>query len=190
MMKMRKVSRLPTLLVLLAVTATLFTGVANADFKRRTDGDDSSGMLDLRSASHAHRSGLLVHSVETYEPWENEILVDGLTRFNFLFSYRGSPRRQLVVEVADDQQSLFAEMSDWRTGKIVGYAKVWRPDERSLRVEFPKRLLSRKLAKYRWSVSSGYHQSGPPPCGDAEGVSTACTDHVPDSGMILHDLKG
>jgi hypothetical protein len=49
--------------------ALVAVGSAQADTKRISDGNDRPGRLDIRSASHAHDGGRVVHTISTFSRW-------------------------------------------------------------------------------------------------------------------------
>lgn len=169
-------------LLVVAVPAAL------ADNVTRSDPDDSTGGLDIASIAHSHSEGVLVHRFSTYEAWDTAVLQDGLSyaKFNFFIDQRYITA---TVDVEDDG-TLYAEIRNFRTQRIIGFAKVWRPDERSLRIEFPKRVLGRGVTSYRWSALTSFHQQGHESCDSDSETTTvvACGDPAPTRGFITHRL--
>ena len=49
--------------------------------------------------------------------------------------------------------TLYGEVLRWNGETILGYVKAWRPDDRTLQIEFPIRTLRRGLDRYSWDVS-------------------------------------
>lgn len=182
----KKRARLLLSTVLLMVIMEGVGPSALADSKTRKDADDAAGKLDVQSVQWKHSSGrLLIHHLTTYEAWTNDVFQKGSYIF---FSFKmGDRRRQLFVSTSEDG-TLFGQMTDPDTGRIVGFAKVWRPDERSLQVEFPRRFLGRSVSRYKWEVTTNFHEEGHPECGTQGSGVISCPDRVPDTGRLAHDL--
>lgn len=180
-------------LVALLTTATLFVGApATADRRAFLDKDDSPGPLDLVAATHRHKTTeggaeLLVHGAVTYEEWASE----DFGWFIFGFNTDADERFERHLRVHEEDGELVAEIYRQSSDKgIVGYGKVWRPDEHSFKVSFPTRLLKHgHLTEYRWYVYSRV-QTEEPAC------QLGCYDYLPRSPFgphprsILHDVQG
>lgn len=197
------------MIVFVSAAVAVSVGPVSADFVEISDADENASALDIKFAQHRHRrqdrgKSLLVHEVETYEAWDSSLLDTESVIASLIFhfdldgAYDAPIRalgfcgegfeRTLEVDVAPDG-SLFAEMR--RThGPVYGYAKVWRPDNRTLRVSFPRRLLKRHLANYRWCVDTGYHDPSriADDCGASDDREVFCVDRAPDRRAKNHRL--
>lgn len=166
---------------------------ARGDAFTLSDPDDSPGGLDISYVKHSHRTvqatgqRLLRHRLTTYEAWDTSVLARG-SRIYFFFNIDADAdyERRLTINVSEDG-TLYAEMDNPSSGWTRGYARVWRPNRRSVAIEFPTRLLKRDLAKYRWYGDTVFHLSEHPDCGDVGNVSVLCGDRAPNvDGDILH----
>lgn len=192
--KSRRTGRRRMLLCL--ITCSLIVGAlltagqgARADKKVRSDPDDSQGTLDIAAIEHRHDSrALLVHTVSMYEPWDTTVLEDGETQIRLFFYVRGRLTRAMFVDVTPDG-SLFGEVRNWGNAKVVGFAKVWRPDDTSIRIEFPRRLIQPHVARYGWSVGTSFHERGHPDCDQSGSLVIVCSDQAPDLGRVRHELE-
>lgn len=178
-----RVVRAAALAVALILVATT---PAAADRKVRVDPDDSTGALDIAEVAHNHNRGLLTHRLTTYERWETSVLEDGLSDIYFDF-FVGDRYVYARVDVSPDG-TLFGEMRNRDTERIIGFVKVWRPSKRKLRIEFPKRMLGRNVTSYRWSASTSFHRDGHETCGSGPHIIIACIDYAPSRGYIRHSL--
>ncbi len=119
--------------------------------------DERAAPLDIASIGHGHDArGRLVHRVAIRQPWRLRALRPGRGELALLFDVDGRlvgghPRfeRALVIETRSGR--LHAEMRGRRNHqRVLGRVKVWRPDNRTVKVAFPKALLRRGLAEYHW----------------------------------------
>ncbi len=153
----------------------LASGPAWADTKVVTDGNDVSGPLDIKSASHGHAGKkFLIHTVSMYEPFSSSFLQGGKSiTFQFDTSGRSTTFERYVFV-------------SWSGGKLrafvankthdIGTASVSRPNARTLRVKIPMRLIKQDYG-YRWMVGS--FAGGPGFDTAPNGVKT-----------IFHDIGG
>ena len=166
-----------------------------ADATSFEDPDDSPGPLDVATARHGHARldtgrRLISHKLVTYEPWETELLADPAFHIDFRFSNDTDGRfeRRLRVDVAEDGQTLVAEMRNLETDKVIGFALAWRSSERGIVVLFPKGWIKRgALEHYRWSAfaaSVSVPPGEPHPDCEFEGEVISCNDVVPNEGTI------
>ena len=165
--------------------------MALGDEQSRLDPDDSPSALDIESISHSHEHRkVLVHTIRTYEPWDNSILEDRHNEFFLHLRYgrKFLTRRWIVIDVASDG-TLYGEINHPRKGEILGYARVLRLDDRTLEVSLPARAISRKMTQYKWAVNSLWHDDSSDECSnDGEGHVITCVDTAPDRGLIRHVL--
>lgn len=159
---------------------------AVADTKVVEDADDTQGVFDIASVSHGHTERLLLHTMTMYEAWENAVLADDSTYVTFTFYYGRGNFKFITVDVAPDG-SLFAEIVRWDGETVVGYAKVWRPDDRTLQIEFPKRALQRGLNRYSWDAHAVYRGPAGSECADPH----PCNDEMREANtkFIVHRLN-
>ena len=181
-------ARLLRIVGVLLLSGLLVVGTAKADVKSRIDPDDSSSQLDIKSIEQRHGGrGLLVHRITTFEEWDASTLSEPENSFELSLQYRGH-YRFIHIDVADDG-SLFAEINHPTKGAVLGYAKIWRPDTRTVQIEIPKRLLSSEVQGYKWNAQSSFHDEASEDCSnDNDGHVLICNDTAPDSGWVYHRL--
>lgn len=178
-----------TAVLAVAMALTISPTVGYADTKTRSDPDDSPGSLDIASVSHAHGvRGLLVHTVKTFGPWENDLLEEPSTDFSLSIRFGDRYRRYrwIVIDVAEDG-TLYGVINHPRRDEILGFAHVWRISKSGFKVAFAKRDISRHLDSYKWQVASSFHDSSSSECGSDGGHSITCIDVAPDSGFVRHN---
>lgn len=183
-----------TVALALASHGVLSIQPAYSDTKQATDSvDDADGGLDISVLMHRHGTHgsvrVLQHRLTTEEAWDSSVLADEFTAISFSFYFDYEFRREILVDVSPDG-TLFAEVRNERH-KVIGFAKVWRPDDRAVQIEFPKRTLRRGLRRYTWEASTSYHSTDHETCG-GEGDSTRiCGDSMPEPRQkrILHRLN-
>lgn len=152
----------------------------------RWDKDDSKGQFDIHKVDHGHAGGgVLTHTIKTFEGWDKALLRNHASEWIFDLKV-GQRILKVRVDVIDSDGSLFAEVTE--DGTIIGYAKVWKPDAKSLRIQFPKRFLGEGIDSYRWFVQSTFNHSGDENCGDSHGAILLCVDRAPNFGRIFHQL--
>ncbi len=66
-----------------------------------------------------------------------------------------------------------------RRGRELGFGSATRPDNRSIRVSIPRKLLG-KPGGYHWRLFSVYFAPG--------ACRAGCVDRAPNSGQVLHDI--
>lgn len=187
-----------TLLVML-----MSASVAMADETSFADDDDASGRFDIAtySATHGEQEPssypVLQHTVSMYESWEPDDADRNSNQLALIFDLGndGIGDRKLTLG-ANGDGSLYARVtqSSSNGASLRGYARVWRDDDHSFTVVFPRRLLKRGIHEYRWRVSSIYSHPDDEICsGNAkppDDVSHYCYDFAPgDGGWVTHDLR-
>lgn len=177
------------------VAATLaLSGAGIADERSVTDSPDHPGQMsfDIASASHEHsrRSSrypaFLSHTVVAANPVSAQTFAEEDIRIRFNFDMIGDEISDRSIELTMTADGFQGDM--WKDGypllpedfndpiDWVGFVRITRPDDRSVRVEFPRKFLGRlgKDGAYRWMVEvyrmPGYSSwCGPndaPPCYD------------------------
>lgn len=156
------------------------SGAGLADTKVKNDANDTPGGLDIASVSHGHRDRQLTHRMTMYEAWDNSVLADD-ARIYFTFYGLRSDTRTINVDVSPDG-TLYGEVIRWDGETVLGYVKVWRPDDRTVQIQFPKRTLQHGgLKRYSWdalTISRG------PEGSECDGDSYLCADDVPDGATV------
>ena len=143
---------------------------ASADGRAILDGNDVAGPLDIRRATQGHAGRKAVtHSVTTFRRFRSSFL-RGQNVLTFQFDTNGRPARfERLVFVLWTKGRLRALVSNRR--RIIGTARVSRPNGRTVRVTVRKRLLN--PAGYRWLVAS-FFRGG--------------FDLAPNERLAFHDL--
>jgi len=145
------------------------------------DGNDSRGVLDVRSVTQEHAAtGPVTHTITMYDPWRGRLL--GVHRGSAIFitfDTRPGGGFERFAAVFFARGSLHAGVYT-RAGRFLGFGTVTRVSSRAIRIQVGRRLLGKPLG-YRWSVltllstRTGACRSG-------------CVDKAPNRGSALHDL--
>ena len=109
-----------------------------------TDPNDTFGPLDVKMLTQARADGgQLFHAVSMWPQWSNSAVHAHLNFVEFDFNVDKDRIVERSLEVHTDKGSLFAAMTCYCGGrdKLIGYAKVWRPDDHTVAVEFPRSML-------------------------------------------------
>ena len=173
-----------SLLAVLAVTAWFFlsASVAQADRRQISDGNDVSGRLDIRSASHGHAGARLVHRISTFGTWGNRLVRrSGTNLFSLDISTDGDRRPERVVLIYSRNGRIIADVFRFSGGNLtlIGSASASRPNARTVRVSIRRSRLGNP-GRYRWNVYSQYKNAG--------ACSNFCVDRAPNRGRVLHDI--
>jgi hypothetical protein len=157
--------------------------------KTMNDPDDSAGALDIASLEQTQESSEtsatteIVHRLTMFEAWSNDALAgNGYIEMYLDTDDDEDVERILTVDMDEQDSTLFATMLDPFTGQSRGYARVRRPDDKTLEVSFPPAMVAKGLRSYEWNayVDSGEADLCPP--------TQTCTDNAPDSGLLRHRL--
>jgi hypothetical protein len=177
-MQLAHLRRGVTLLTVLLI-ALFAVGNAYADSKTVSDGNDRPGLLDIRSASHAHDGARIVHTISTFSRWRLGVLGPKTSNlFALEISTDSDPALERVVLVFSKNGHLVAPIVRLPSGAVVGSASASKPNGRTVRISIPRSLFG---AGYRWNAHSQYRKAG-------GACSEFCIDRAPNSGRILHDI--
>lgn len=151
---------------------------------RAVEDAETGDTMDAVEATHGHHStekGVLVHRITMAQPWDNSDLVAVSINIR-LSKAKARPAKRVWVDQNADG-SLRTRILE-RRGQVLGHGNAWRPDDRSLQVEFSRKLLGRKITAYRWRVKIFQ------PCPQSQPECVIEFDFVPDKGekAILHRL--
>lgn len=179
--------------VALTLTMLLIAAPAAADTTRHRDRNDTDGKLDVRLVVQGHRRGssgtpMLRHRLTMFERWGKRALSQQNNFINLFFNTdddRGFERR-LNIDVRNGR--LRAKMQTWRGLDRVGFARIWRPNRRSVTVAFPKRWLGSGVRSYEWIGVALYSIKGEGPCGLQGDVHAGCSDRLPNRSRFTHNL--
>jgi hypothetical protein len=166
-----------TAVALLLVAGLLSASPAAAHPFTKTDPNDTPGLLDLRSASVAHRSTAVVHSFRTFAGWAPGDLGRNSSGFIIGIDKNNDPRQaERCVFVISLQRRLRAFMTDCL--RTLNPLSVSKPNRTTVNVTIPK---TQTGLSYRWAVVSLYFEERP--------CLNGCVDGVPNlTSFILHDL--
>jgi hypothetical protein len=80
------------------IVALIAVANAQADTRRISDGNDVSGRLDIRSASHGHAGARLIHRISTFSTWGVRLVrQSGTNLFSLEISTDGDRRPERIV---------------------------------------------------------------------------------------------
>ena len=145
---------------------------------------DSGAELDIVKIRHGHawppRNDEVIHTIVMEEEWASDALDTQSLGMCFDLDRDTDVDRCLFIKRNTDG-SLYGYLEG--TTVFRGYARVWRPDDFSVKVRFPLRLLKdRKVTFYRWRAQ--LHEID----GDNCVESHDCGDVAPNDGFITHRL--
>lgn len=142
----------------------------------KSDGNDSPGRLDIKSASVKHGSTSVIHTIKTYEGWSAASLEDDS---DFVIA---------IDKNFDDDFELCAIVLYVRTlraaltncgSRLIRTLSVSKPSATTVKVRLPEGQLT---PAYRW-VAFSFWTGAPARC------ANTCVDTAPNSPPpILHDL--
>ena len=191
------------LALLVAVTACLallgvLEGAALAHERTIFDRDDSPGPLDLAAARHRHRVLIedtthppssrrfteLSFRLVTFEGWTRDVLSANRNFISIEFQTDTDDNIDRCLVFTAGEHELLAGMYKrcrYSDDPLVGTASASRPDDHSVHVAFPRRLLGRGVRAYAWRAVSSYEDQAqespcPAPTLPKEGGYGACTD--------------
>lgn len=181
--------KLGRFVILVIVSLATLVGAASGDVSRVRDrrGDSSARAIDIKWVQHGHRDGKLLHTVRTYRPWRKVWLKDW-SAINFTFDRKDGRRRNVerVLVVVYRKGRLVARMGDVTSKQTrwIGRGEVRRPNGKTLKVLFERRLLGRHFGAYDWGYTMMIQDAGP--------CDQVCSDSVPELGSpaIRHRLQG
>jgi hypothetical protein len=165
------------------IVALVAVANAQADTKRISDGNDVSGRLDVRSASHGHAGARLVHRISTFGTWGARLVRrSGTNLFSLEISTDGDRRPERIVLMYSRNGHMIADVFRPLSGgnlTLIGSASASRPNARTVRVAIPRSRLG-DPGRYRWSAHSQFKKAG--------ACSNFCVDSAPNSGRVLHNI--
>lgn len=171
-------------LVLLAFAASICLVVtrptpAVADLRRVHDPDDIKTLSgrDIKEVVASHGTGQeLAYSFSFYQNIISEMFQHG-TYAAVVFDTDGDPT------TAERYAVIYGIKYHWYAkivtagGREVGAATVTRPDNKTVRITFPRYWLTKRTTNYQWFA---YAKTALKKC---------CMDYAPDHGWILHDVE-
>ena len=180
------------LCVTLAGLALILTP-ASADSKFVKDADDASGRLDIKSISHGHSRGDLIHRINTYNNWRGRRL-RGRTVIYLWFSIDKEDRyaeRRVVIDFVNGRLGAwlqtYQESSDHVSVGPLRRVDVRRRNRHNVAIFFrAPALVGRRDKQYAWSASTRYKARRSDAC-----RGRACVDWAPGgrgAGRVRHRL--
>jgi hypothetical protein len=141
--------------------------------------------IDFRKVTYGHgrSAGILRHGIVTRERWKTKDMggPHGVTIYLEL-DVDGDRTAERMLRMRRKDGELRARMFRGKHLRkaIGGSLRVWRPNQRSIKVRFPLRLLGDDLDRYRWSA--GWYNRN-------VGCAGSChTDYAPHRGRFEHRL--
>lgn len=182
------------LLVPVALALLMVTSSASADQASVVDTQNPDQAMDPVEATHGHSGDLddvLVHTVLAREPWHDGDLYKLELRMWFPNKTATWDRKIVVTlnDIDEESRSSWQALFKDKRGRIRGHANAWRSNDRSLRIEFSRRLLPMKFDSYRWVARATVPCQPPPDAPHAQPCGGPRLDRVPNSGKVLHKLK-
>lgn len=175
------------------LAATTVAAPGRADTRVFHDANDTRSQLDFATVEQHHyrhpESGqrMLAYTITFHDGWR--VSRWGTARIEFDISTDEDRAMERQIYIDAPAGNLVAEVRSPRSGFVHGYAKVTHPDKRTLYVQFPRKLLGRGVAGYRWSLFSAFHASGYDGCDSNQDAIPVCTDRLPDTGSRRHTLS-
>lgn len=174
------------------VLVALVAAPSMADTTWLRDPDDTDGKLDIKSVVQAHEMDSPVgeairHRLTMFRYWNKKALRSRNNFINLFFDTdddKGFDRR-LNIDVRNG--ALRAKMEKWPGLEDVGFAKVWRPNGRSVSVAFSESWLGRRVGAYQWIGYSVYTVQAEASCGFQGDQFFRCTDRLPNKGRYTHE---
>jgi len=158
-----------------------------------------TGRLDIAKLTQEHQPPspsreheLLVHRVTTYDEWSNDLISSGDVFLDLSFE---SAKGQTGVSIGvNEDGTLYGRASFYnyrrQESAARGFARVWRPDSRTLVVALWRDQIwpghANELTNYTWRAHSTDRDCSNVSGGDA---IIACNDYGPDDGF-LHVIEG
>ena len=162
---------------------------ATADSFNTSDEDlDGYMFLDIAEVAHRHDGRSLVHRITTHQGWAEDDLDNG-SRILFKCSFDGDHQAEREIRVDVENGELSAVMYSG-AGRRLREVKLTRPNQRSVRVRFPRRLLEPGIDRYVWRAKTIAHGCDDPNTEiNPVAASMRCFDYAPnDRQQITHHL--
>lgn len=171
--------------------ALFLAAPAGAHTQTVLDRDDTPGLFDVAAARQSHRttdSGkiLVTFGFVTYEAWTDDDF--HIASIEISLDRDTYPERCVVVKRQEEDGGLYRWKAvifkgcTYFTDEQLGETRqVTRPDEHSLSVTVPRRLIIRNgVPKYKWRVVTGYVDDESTECPPGEpgtdGTDWGCRD--------------
>lgn len=134
-------------------------GTAGAHEANVQDRDDTRGPLDIESVSLEHRSGKLVYTLETYDPFTSRDIRHEVGSLGIFFFVGGGrmPDYELHVSADERGERVFANLGKAGAGPGTRPTPIRasRPNPISIRFVFSSRLIG-SPGSFRWRAETEY----------------------------------
>lgn len=183
--------------LLLAGLSLLVASPAWGHSQIRVDADDVEGPLDVVEVRQNHQKvppRTIRLRLTTYETWESQVLERSSSNERRFVSFEfdtdgdtsGDAQRRVVIRYVDGQleAGMYADgTSGDPLGPPMASVGVRRPDEHSVKVWFPRRLLGKGIRTYSWRTTTSFEAENDPTCpkpeGPYDGGHGTCADFTP-----------
>ena len=151
--------------IIAAVLGFTNMGLALGDEGSRRDRNESGSQmrLDVARIAHGHRwrsrTRMLLHEVRLHEPVASRDFPDGFGGLQLLFDVDDDPRDERAIRFFINPDGRPTALLYKGGPRTLGFVNWWRPDKHTVKIEFPKSLLGKGIAEYRWRVLAA--QSAP-----------------------------
>jgi hypothetical protein len=142
--------------------------------------ENLGALLDISSVGHGHKGRLVTQRLSTYRAWQNSLLSranGGQISFFISTDRDGAFERRLDVALA---RGKVAGVMRNRAGRVVGRGEATRPNAKTVRVAFARKLLGPRVRSYRWLAFAGIH---------CRRQYNLCGDRSPNGRLVAHRLS-
>ena len=162
---------LAALLALLVLGSSAF-----AHSQSRSDADDSSDRLDIKSAAISHTGKRLKIDVRTWQTWPTRELKSGKRTIWFTFDTKGGRAADYGVNILKTGSGLTCIVGTEPDGAHVANGRARRNSQNHVSCSFARKHVEADGSKtIRWK-------------GSMFNLETFDRDYVPNSGMVKHQL--
>jgi hypothetical protein len=158
--------------------AQQWTVIATGACGENTYSENQGGRLDIASAGHGHfgRSSL-VHRISTHRAWQPSIFRQG-GQISFYVTTDGDAAWERRIDLGLRSGKLTAFVRNGR-GRLVGRGTATRPNGKSARIVFARRLLGRNVHHTEWLAFAGVA---------CQRKYNLCGDRTPRNSLVVHHL--
>ncbi len=135
--------------------------------------------LDIASVSHGHAGRLVEHRIAMHRNWANSLLSRGNGgQISFYLSTNRDAAFERRLDLVVARGKLKGVLRS-RAGRVVGRVGATRPNAKTARVAFPRKLIGPRVRSYRWFAFAGVH---------CKRKYDLCGDRSPGSALVQHRL--
>ncbi len=175
--------------VILLMTVVAVPSAWGDEASRRDRDEAGSQMkLDVARISHGHRrrerSRLLLHVVRFQDDVESRDFYGGFGGLQLFFDVDADKAYERSLRFFLNPDGSVTPVMQKPGPRVVGFANWWRPDPRTVKIEFPRSLLGNRVRNYRWRVGTAQNEPCEPD--DPDGLQAdGCFD---GTRSLTHDL--